>query len=168
MVFMQRFFKSLTALSMGLLGILVASGNILDYDTNWQFVHHVLSMDTMEPWFNGQAIRSRAVTSLAWQQAAYISIITGEMIFGILCIFGGMLMLYGTLKGKESDLIRGKTIFIAGCIPALLVWFTGFVVIGGEYFAMWANKWSGQMKAYTFITFIMLSLFYISQPETKN
>lgn len=161
----QQMFKSLLALSIALLGLLVASGNVLDYGSNWQFVQHVLSMDSMEPWFNGQALQGRAITSVPLQKAAYTLIILGEFIFGLLCAWGGVLMLYGTFTARPERFTRGKAVFTLGCIPALLVWYTGFAVIGGEYFAMWANQWNGQMKAYTFIGFILLSLMYISQAE---
>ena len=164
----QQMFKSLLALSIALFGLLVASGNVLDYGSNWQFVQHVLSMDSMAPWFNGQALQERAITSIPFQKAAYALIIFGEFIFGLLCARGGGLMLYGTFAAQPERFTHGKAVFTLGCIPALLVWYTGFAVIGGEYFAMWANQWNGQMKAYSFIGFILLSLMFISQAESDQ
>jgi predicted small integral membrane protein len=161
----QRLLKSLLVLSIGLYGVLVSSGNIVDYDNNWQLVQNVLSMSTMEPWFKGDVLKNRAVTNEGIQQAIYLAIITGETIFGILCSIGGIQMLWGLATGRLSLFVKGKMWFTLGCIPALLVWYTGFVVIGGEYFAMWGNQWNGQKTAYTFMTFIMISLFYISQAE---
>ncbi|ELV7529098.1 DUF2165 domain-containing protein [Edwardsiella ictaluri] len=163
-----KIFKSLLAISIALFGLLVGSGNILDYGTNWQFVQHVLSMDSMEPWLNGQALQGRAVTSVTVQQTAYTLIILGELVFGFVCFWGGVLMLHGSFVSRPERYIRGKALFTLGCIPALLVWYTGFAVIGGEYFAMWANQWNGQMKSYTFISFIILSLMYISQAESEQ
>lgn len=162
----QCLLKSLLALSIGLFGVLAASGNMLDYAMNWQFVQHVLSMDTMEPWFKGDAYKNRAITDQNLQQAIYVLIITGEAIFGVLCSIGGLQMMWGVVTGRLHIFVRGKLWFTLGCIPAVLVWYTGFAVIGGEYFAMWANQWNAQMKAYTFAAFILLSLFYISQAET--
>ena len=46
---------------------LVAYGNITDYDSNWQFVQHVLSMDTTFP---NSSLRARAITDPALQTAA--------------------------------------------------------------------------------------------------
>lgn len=167
MIFLQRLLKSMLAISVGAFGLLVAVDNVLDYDTNWQFVQHVLSMDSMEPWFTGSTIRTRAITSPFWQQAGYITIITGEFITGLLCSLGGLALLYGAFKSAQKTITTGKNLFIAGCIPAVLVWYTGFAVVGGEYLAMWANQWNGQTKAYTFISFILLSLLYITRPETE-
>ena len=47
---------------------LVAFGNLTDYNSNWQFVQHVLSMDTIFP---GSTIRYRAITDPALQHAGY-------------------------------------------------------------------------------------------------
>jgi predicted small integral membrane protein len=47
---------------------LVAYGNITDYDSNWQFVQHVLSMDTT---FLNSSLHWRAITNPAVQAAGY-------------------------------------------------------------------------------------------------
>lgn len=54
-----RLLKALMVLSVGLWGVLVAADNLLDYDSNWQFVRHVLSMDTVFP---DNRLRYRAIT----------------------------------------------------------------------------------------------------------
>lgn len=161
----QQWVKSLLVLSLGLFGLLVGLGNVLDYNSNWQFVQHVLAMDAMEAWFDGAALKGRAITDPALQTAAYLAIIASEILFGLLCAFGGVLMLLGTLRRRRPDYVRGKTWFTLGAGLGLLLWFTGFAVIGAEYFAMWASQWNGQTKAYTFAGFILLSLIYVSQPE---
>ncbi|PHV12901.1 DUF2165 family protein [Chitinimonas sp. BJB300] len=162
----QRLTKGVLAISIGFFGLLVASGNMLDFNSNWQFVQHVLAMDSMEPWFSSPVLQARAIANVGLQQAFYIAIICGELTFGLLCSLGGGCILIGTLMHTKANfLLRGKSCFTLGCLIAILVWYTGFAVIGGEYFAMWANKWNGQMKAYAFIGFILLSLMYISQPE---
>ncbi|MDW5415782.1 DUF2165 domain-containing protein [Iodobacter sp. CM08] len=159
--------KGVLALSIGLFGILVASGNLLDYQSNWQFVQHVLAMDKMESWFEGSVLQQRAIHNPTVQTVFYIGIIIGEALFGLLCTLGGLLILSSLFKDKIRYLTFGKISFTLGALMAILVWYTGFAVIGGEYFAMWANKWNGQMKAYAFISFILLSLMYISQAEQQ-
>ena len=54
---------------------LVAFGNITDYGTNFTFVRHVLSMDTVFP---GSTITYRAITTPALHHAAYAIIIAAE------------------------------------------------------------------------------------------
>ena len=41
-----RLLQAFTLFSAGLYGLLVLMGNLMDYDSNYQFVKHVLSMDT--------------------------------------------------------------------------------------------------------------------------
>ncbi len=64
--------------------------------------------------------------------------------------------------------LAGKPFYTLGCLVAVLVWYLGFAVIGGEYFAMWASQWNGQMKSYAFVGFILLSLVYVSQAEEAD
>lgn len=162
----QRLLKTVLALSVGTFGLMVGLGNIIDYNTNWQFVRHVLSMDQMAHVFTSTLlVADRAISNALLQQASYIIIIAGELLFGLLCLLGGLCMLSAIFTNKTGTWLRGKTLFVFGCIPAVLVWHTGFAVIGGEYFMMWANQWNGQTKAYVFISFILISLFVILQAD---
>ncbi|WP_305815364.1 DUF2165 family protein [Photobacterium leiognathi] len=43
--------------------MLVCYNNIIDYNTNYQFLEHVLRMDAMQPWFQGEHLKSRAITN---------------------------------------------------------------------------------------------------------
>ena len=47
-----------------------------------------------------------------------------------------------------------------------LVWFLGFMVIGGEWFAMWqSSTWNGQDAAFKFYITILAVLIYVNQPD---
>src|SRR5437764_1121809 len=61
--------------AIALFGTLVAFGNITDYGTNFVFVQHVLSMDTIFP---TSSIKYRAVTDPALHRAVYALIIAAE------------------------------------------------------------------------------------------
>jgi predicted small integral membrane protein len=80
-----RLSKTATVAAIALFASLVAFGNITDYGTNWAFVQHVLSMDTVFPTTN---IKYRAIDAPALQTAAYVLIIAGETITAILCWIG--------------------------------------------------------------------------------
>ena len=157
--------KGVLALSVGLFGLLVAGFNMIDYELNWQFVRHVLAMDAMKPFFQSNSAHWRAITDPWLQTAFYWAIIAGEALVGLMCGLGGVLILGGGLSSRPQILMLGKAVFCFGCLVAILVWYTGFAVIGGEYFAMWASTWDGQMKAYAFAGFILLSLIYVSGRE---
>ncbi len=163
--FAQVATKGVLALSIGLFGLLVAGFNIIDYGLNWQFVQHVLAMDAMKPFYQSNSAHWRAITDPRIQTAFYWVIIAGEATVGLLCGLGGLLILAGGWSSRPRILTLGKAAFCFGCLIALLVWYTGFAVIGSEYFAMWASTWDGQMTAYAFSGFILLSLIYVSKPE---
>jgi predicted small integral membrane protein len=53
----------------------VTFDNLIDYETNYAFVRHVLSMDTTLP---GNALMHRSIASPSLWRAAYALIIAGE------------------------------------------------------------------------------------------
>jgi predicted small integral membrane protein len=55
-----RITKVIMVASLALFALLVTFDNLTDYDTNYAFVSHVLSMDTTFP---GNALMYRAITS---------------------------------------------------------------------------------------------------------
>ena len=80
-----RLSKTATVAAIALFASLVAFGNITDYGTNWAFVQHVLSMDTVFP---TTTIKYRAIDAPALQTAAYVLIIAAETMTAILCWIG--------------------------------------------------------------------------------
>ena len=64
--------KVIAVAAVALFATLVAFGNITDYNTNFAFVQHVLSMDTIFPF---STIKYRAISDPALHRAAYALII---------------------------------------------------------------------------------------------
>jgi predicted small integral membrane protein len=140
---------------------LVAFGNITDYDSNWQFVQHVLSMDTTFP---NSAIHWRAVTSPTLQQAGYVAIIACEVLVSLLLWVGAALLL---ARIAAPDFDGAKPVAIAGLTLGLLLYAVGFVAIGGEWFAMWQSQiWNGQQKAFDFIGMLGVILLVTLMPDS--
>src|SRR5262245_12313486 len=100
---------------------LVAYGNLADYDSNWQFVQHVLSMDTTFPNSN---LHWRAITDPTIQTAAYWLIIGAEALAALL-LWTGALRLLGALGSARFD--RAKGVAIAGLSLGFLLYAIGFV-----------------------------------------
>ncbi|MBV8119353.1 MAG: DUF2165 family protein [Alphaproteobacteria bacterium] len=47
-----------------------------------------------------------------------------------------------------------------------VVWFFGFMVVGGEWFAMWQSaKWNGQEATFRFYLTILAVLLYVNQAD---
>ena len=128
---------------------LVAYGNITDYDSNWQFVQHVLSMDTT---FANSSLRSRAITDPSLQTGGYWLIIATEALVAAL-LWAGAVRLLAAIGSRQFD--RAKVIAVAGLSLGFLLYAVGFVAVGGEWFAMWQSQiWNGQQKAFEFIGMI--------------
>src|SRR6516162_6240114 len=85
-----RLSKTATVAAIALFASIVAFGNITDYGTNWAFVQHVLSMDTLFP---TTTIKYRAIDAPALQTAAYVLVIAVETITAILCWIGAARLL---------------------------------------------------------------------------
>ena len=127
---------------------IVAYDNIVDYDSNYQFIGHVLSMDTTFP---GNALMHRAITNKNVWNAAYALIIATEGLVGLLLAIGALLLLL-RVTARAERFNRVKVCAIAGMTLGFGLWFFGFLVIAGEYFAMWQSKiWNGQEGAFRVI-----------------
>ena len=50
-----------------------------------------------------------------------------------------------------------------------LVWFFGFMVVGGEWFAMWQSpQWNGQQPAFRFYMTLLAVLIFVNQPDAEG
>jgi predicted small integral membrane protein len=139
---------------------LVAFGNLTDYDSNWQFVQHVLSMDTTFP---NSSLHWRAITDPSLQTAGYWLIIATEIVAAIL-LWAGALQLLGSVVSPAFN--RAKGTAVAGLALGFLLYAVGFVAVGGEWFAMWQSQiWNGQAKAFEFIAMISAVLIILLLPD---
>jgi predicted small integral membrane protein len=55
---------------------------------------------------------------------------------------------------------------VAGATLAFVVWFFGFMVVAGEWFAMWQSAtWNGQEAAFRFYVAVLAVLIFVNQPD---
>jgi predicted small integral membrane protein len=154
--------KTTTVASVGLLASLVALGNVTDYGTNFMFVEHVLSMDTVFP---ETAIKYRSVQSPVLHHAAYALIIAAEIMTAVLCWIGAFQMLQG-IREPAAAFNRSKNIAVAGLTLGFVIWQVGFMSIGGEWFGMWmSQQWNGVPSAFRFAVTIIAVLIYVVIPD---
>ncbi|APC19984.1 putative small integral membrane protein [Pseudomonas protegens] len=159
-----RYVKITMTLAVAAFALLVAYNNISDYGSNFAFVQHVLSMDSVFP---GNSATDRALTLPLLWNAGYWLIIAGEALTGALLVFGA-LHLWLARHGVASDFNRAKRWAIAGFCLGFCVWFFGFMVVGGEWFMMWQSKaWNGQDAAFKFYMAILGVLIFLNQPDTE-
>ncbi|MDE2517142.1 MAG: DUF2165 domain-containing protein [Rhodospirillales bacterium] len=139
---------------------LVVFGNLTDYASNWAFVHHVLAMDTIFP---DSTLRWRAITDPALQRAAYALIIATEAVIAA-WLWLAVWRLLRALRGEGFHAAAGFAAI--GLTLGFLLYTLGFVIIGGEWFAMWQSaSWNGQQKAFGFLTMIGIVLVVLLLPE---
>ncbi len=160
-----RYAKIVMTLALAAFAFMVTFNNITDYNSNFAFVQHVLSMDTTFP---GNAAMYRAVAFPAFWHAGYWVIIAGEGITCVLFLMGALSM-WRARKGPATLFERSKQWAIAGATVGFLVWFVGFMVVGGEWFLMWQSKtWNGQDAAFKFYMAILGVLIFINQPDRQT
>jgi predicted small integral membrane protein len=148
--------------SLALFAFLVTFDNVTDYGSNFEFVRHVLSMDTTFP---GNALLYRRLTSPALWNLAYWLIIFGEgltsLAFGVAAI-----VLLGRLRSAGAQFNHSKRFVFIGGTLGFLVWFFGFMVVGGEWFQMWQSaSWNGQEAAFRFYLTILGVLIFVNQKD---
>jgi predicted small integral membrane protein len=159
-----RISKLLMVACLGFFALIVTFDNITDYDTNFQFVRHVLSMDTTFP---GNALLYRSINQPALWSLSYILIIAAEGVCGVALTAGAAAMLRN-LRASCSDFERAKRFAVAGVTIAFLIWFLGFMVMGGEWFAMWQSAtWNGQQAAFRFYMTALAVLLFVNQADAE-
>jgi len=159
-----RVCKSIVCLLLAVFALLVCLNNLADYDSNYAFVQHTLSMDTVFP---GNALKYRAILNPFIWSVAYGLIIFAEFLTGALLLVGAL----GLLKNIHSPVAfkKAKNWVYLGCLVGFLLWFFGFIVIGGEWFCMWqSEQWNGIEAAFRFVVIIMFTLLFTAMPEPES
>jgi predicted small integral membrane protein len=146
--------------SIGCLALVVAYNNVVDYPSNFLFVQHVMTMDTVFP---DNAVKYRAITEPLLHSAAYALIIFWEFVVAMLCLLGA-LQLLAHIKSDTLTFNKAKLLSLLGLSSGFALWFLGFMVVGGEWFCMWQSaSWNGQESAFRFVVCIVLVLIYTVQ-----
>jgi predicted small integral membrane protein len=156
--------KAAAVAAIALFASLVTFGNLTDYGTNFAFVQHVMSMDTIFPW---STIGYRAITNPALQHAAYAVIIAAEGVTALLCWIGAA-ALVRRLYAEAAAFNRAKGPAVVGLTLGFLLWQVGFMSIGGEWFGMWQSRqWNGVPSAFRFASIIIAVLIFVALPDQE-
>jgi predicted small integral membrane protein len=143
-----RVVASLVVLMAAAYFLIVAFDNISNptnpTGSNWPFVEGVLSGDGTPP---GNGFEWRFIDASWFQVMAYIGIIAGETLAAIGLIVGGILGL--RRSGARDAWELGQRWTLLGALFGLLVFFLGFITVGGNWFVMYENaKWNGLEPAF--------------------
>lgn len=140
---------------------LVAFNNLTDYDSNLQFVRHVLAMDTTFPDNDGLW---RAI-DIAWMHhAAYALIIAVECAVAGLAWYATFRLWQARTDGAAFQ--SAKAGATRALTLAVVLWFGGFIAIGGEWFLMWQSAtWNGIQAAWRIAGFMMLVMIFVNMED---
>lgn len=157
-----RLSKIAMTAALAAFAFIVTYDNLIDYGSNYEFVKHVLSMDTTFP---GNKLMGRAITEPNLWTLGYAGIIAAEGVTFLLLAMGAVAM-FLAMRAPATGFQRTKAWMVAGVTVGFLVWFFGFMVVGGEYFAMWQSKtWNGQEAAFRFYMTMLAVLIFVLQPD---
>lgn len=154
-----RVSKIIFVAAIALYATLVAFGNVTDYGSNFVFMQHVLSMDTIFP---DATIFYRAIDNPALHHAAYMLVIAAEIATALVCWIGAGKM-FAARNAAALTFNRSKAWAVAGLTLGFLVWQVGFMTIGGEWFGMWmSSSWNSLQSAFrVFITIVGVLIFVV-------
>ncbi len=142
-----RLCKATLVGTLSLFFFIVALDNLTDYNSNFQFVRHVLSMDDTFP---GNKELWRALPYPILFHIFYLGIIATEATSAALTGYAA----YRLARGAFGS--------------PLTFWMTAFLTIGGEWFLMWQSKsWNGQEAASRMFGVEALILIFLWQEEKE-
>jgi predicted small integral membrane protein len=160
----NRLIKISFGISVGLYMLLVCINNITDYNANFQFVSKVSGMDDI---FSREKNGWRAIHSLMLQHIFYMFLIAWELMVTVFIILGVARMLR-KFRDETSEFMKAGKSLRTGLFLGIILWFTMFVTVGGEWFLMWQSKiWNGQNTAFMLAICFLLFLIYQNQPDNN-
>jgi predicted small integral membrane protein len=157
--------KALLLAGVALYYTIVVFNNTTDFDSNYQFVRHVLMMDTTFPGNHGLW---RAIPVPWFHLAFYISVIAWEFVTCIL-LWWGVANLSRTLGQPAAAFNAAKRIPILALTISLLMWLVAFLDVGGEWFLMWQSRtWTGEEAAFRMFAIVGIVLLILLQPDAEG
>ncbi len=160
-----RTVKTLLVLGVAIYYSLVVFNNVTDYGSHYEFVRHVMMMDTTYPGNHGMW---RAIHEPLFHTAFYLSIIAWETATALLCWWGGVRMARA-LRGPAAEFHRAKRVSVAALGLGLMLWLIAFLGVGSEWFLMWQSKiWNGREEASHMFTVVGLVLLLVAMPDSDE
>lgn len=157
-----RVSKLLLAAAIAFFCTLVVFNNLTDFNFNYQFVRHVLAMDTVSAASHGHW---RAIARPAAHLTFYIGIIGWEALTVVL-LWCGCAPLFRSIRQPATAFNAAKRLSIMGLVASLLMWLVAFLSVGGEWFLMWQSPvWNGQEVAFRMFVVVGLVLLIVLQPD---
>jgi len=157
-----RVSKAVLVFAIALFYTILVLDNITDYGSNYEFVRHVLMMDSTFPGNHGMW---RAVNSPLVQTVFYIGIIAWESVTMFLCWWASV-SLVKSYRADSAQFAAALNVAVIALTTSLLMWLVAFLDVGGEWFLMWQSKlWNGQEAAFRMFTIVGVVFLVVVQRE---
>src|SRR5882762_5787729 len=157
--------KLLLLSAIALFYTFVVLNNTTDFDSNYQFVRHVLMMDSTFPGNKGMW---RAMSAPFWHLTFYFSIICWEIATMILCWWGAI-ALWRARRQPATFFNASKRVPVIALALGMLMWLVAFLTVGAEWFLMWQSHiWNGQEAAFRMFAVVGIILLLLLQPERSS
>lgn len=141
---------------VGMLGAMIVFSNATDYDSNYIYLGHILSMDT-----TGSHLMYRSINSEMMHHRIYWMIMTLETIFTSACLLGGY-QLAKNINASDEQFHEAKKYAVLGFLVALFVYYFCLQVIGNEWFDMDQSKdWNAMKWAKSIVDFLLPALIFL-------
>jgi predicted small integral membrane protein len=115
--------------------------------------------DTFSPEKNGW----RSINNSLLHHVMFILIILWELLVAVLLFLGAYTMTK-KFKSDITEFTRAKKYTTFGLSLGVLLWFTVFIAVGGEWFLMWQSKnWNAQSTAFLLTCCFLLFLIHHNQ-----
>jgi len=153
-----RYSKVILMAYISLFGLMVMFSNFTDYPSNYEYVGHILSMDTTRENLN---LSYRAITSPMLHHRIYWFIITLEVVYTAFCLLGTY-HLYRNINAPAAVFHEAKKYSIVGLLIGFFVYYICLQVIGTEWFNMDESAiWNAKDWARHIVDFMFPLLIYI-------
>lgn len=162
----MRYLKSVLTAFVGLEAWLYVAGDIANWHSGLSAVSYVISMQGNDIY---PVHIFPALTGPVWGTIAYLVILSGEFLVGALSLKGAWDM-WSARKVDAASFNASKRLGLLGLGMAMVVWFGGFIVIGGALFQMWQSTMgSGSFNgAFVYSATAGLILLFVSRPDEQT
>lgn len=144
---------------------LVVFNNLTDFGSNWDFVHHVLLMDTTFPGNHGMW---RALPEHWLQIGFYLGIIAWEIATMIL-LWWGTVQMARAVRGPAAAFNAAKGLPVMALTLSMTMWLVAFLSVGAEWFLMWqSHTWNGQEAAFRMFAVVGLVMLILLQADAEG
>jgi predicted small integral membrane protein len=157
--------KALLLFALGFYYTLVVFNNTNDYNSNLNYVRHVLLMDTTYPGNHGMW---RSIHSPTAPWIFFVSVVCCEIVTGLLLYLAGFLLVRN-LRSSAAIFNAAKRLGVVALTLSLLMWLSAFLSVGNEWFLMWQSKeWSGEAAAGRMFAIAGIILLYLVMPDVEG